>query len=179
MGKRVFGVFLSGLLVAVFSGAAMAQHGHGHGEAAMLAPEKASSHEMPMMSQTARSLIVEGYRITFEVMDMSAHMAMPGMKGMSMPAMKGSPQQGGHEQSKSHVIMVTVQDTASKEIISDARVTYTVLSPSGKKETGKLEWSGDYYGGGFSPKEKGSYQVQLMIESGGMEREAKFTYEAK
>ena len=33
--------------------------------------------------------------------------------------------------------------------------------------------------GGFTPKEKGTYQVQLKIESGGMERGAKFTYEFK
>jgi hypothetical protein len=179
MDKKVFLVFLSGLLVASFSGVAMAQHSHGHGGAAMSAPEKPSSHEMPMKGQPAQSVTMEGYKITFEVMDMSAHMAMPGMKGMSMPGMKGNPQQGGSEQSKSHVIMVTVQDTASKEIVSDAKVMYTILSTSGGKETGKLEWAGDYFGGGFSPKEKGSYQVHLMIESGGMEREAKFTYEAK
>jgi len=75
--------------------------------------------------------------------------------------------------------MVTVQDTASKEIISDAKVMCAILSPSGKKETVKLEWSGDHYGADFSPKEKGAYRIQIMIESGGMEREANFQYEAK
>ena len=178
MGKKIVSVFLSGFLLAFFTGTALAQHSHSHG-----APSSANSgmgsQEMSMKSQPAQSLTVEGYKITFEVMDMSAHMAMPGMKGMSMPGMKGNPQQGGSEQSKSHVIMVTVQDTASKEIISDARVAYTILSPSGKKEEGKLEWSGDHYGGGFNPAEKGQYQVQVMVEGGGMEREAKFTYEPK
>lgn len=179
MSKKVVLVFLSGLLAAFFSGAAMAQQGGGgHGSPSSASPGM-GSHEMSMKSQSVPSLTVEGYKITFDVMDMSMHMAMPGMKGMSMPGMKGNPQQGGSEQSKSHVIMVTVQDTASKEIISDAKVVYAILSPSGGKETGKLEWAGDYFGGGFSPKEKGNYQVQLMIESGGMEREAKFTYEAK
>jgi hypothetical protein len=75
--------------------------------------------------------------------------------------------------------MVTLQDTASKEIIADARVSFSVLSPSGKKENGKMEWSGEHYGAGFSPREKGTYQVELKIESGGMEREAKLTYEFK
>jgi hypothetical protein len=98
------------------------------------------------------------------------------MKHMQM-AKGGS--HGKAEHSQSHMFMVTLQDTASKEIISDAKVAYTILSPSGRKETGKLEWSGDHYGGGFSPKEKGTYQVLLMIEGGGMEREAKFTYGAK
>jgi len=178
MGKKVFLVFLSGLLVVYFAGVSLAQHSHSHG-APSTATSGMGSQEMSMKSQPVQSLTVEGYKITFEVMDMSAHMAMPGMKGMSMPGMKGNPQQGGSEQSKSHVIMVMVQDTASKEIISDARVAYTILSPGGKKEAGKLEWSGDHYGAGFSPTETGQYQVQLMLESGGMEREAKFTYDAK
>jgi hypothetical protein len=77
------------------------------------------------------------------------------------------------------MLMVTLQDTASKEIISDARVDFSVLRPSGQKEGGKMEWSGDHYGGGFSPREKGTLQVQLKIESGGMEREAKLSYELK
>jgi len=75
--------------------------------------------------------------------------------------------------------MVTLQDTASKEIINDAKVTFTVQDPSGGKETGKLTWEGDHYAGEIDLKAKGLYQVQLMIESGGMDREARFTYEAK
>jgi len=110
---------------------------------------------------------VDGYKITLEVMDMSAHMAMPGMKGASM---------SGMEPSQSHVLMVTVQDMASKEILSDAKIKYALVSPSGKQETGKLEWSGDHYGAAFGPREKGAYEVQLTIESGGMERVAKFQY---
>jgi hypothetical protein len=129
-----------------------------------------ASHEMGVKSGSGQSITVEGYKISFDVMDMSAHMAMPGMKGKAMH---------GAEHSKSQAMMVTVQDTASKEIISDANVTYTIVSPSEKKETGKLEWSGDHYGANFSPKEKGAYLVQIMIQSGGMEREAKFQHEAK
>ena len=125
-------------------------------------------HKTDKPTQTAT---VEGLQITFEVMDMSAHMSMPGMKG--------SMQHGSSEHSTSHAIMVKVQDTASKEIISDAKVRYTLIGPSGEKESGNLVWSGDHYGGGFSPREKGAYQVQLMIERGGMDREAKFTYSAK
>lgn len=178
MGKKFVLIVLAGSWVMFLSGAAIGQHGHDHGTPSPASP-KGGSQQMQMGSQPVQSTTVEGLKITFEVMDMSAHMAMPGMKGMSMPGMKGNPQQSGSEQSKSHVIMVTVQDPASREIISDAKVTYTILSPSGGKEPGKLEWAGDYFGGGFSPKEKGSYQVQLMIESGGMEREAKFTYEFK
>ena len=178
MAKKIISVLLPGFLIAFFAGAAVAQHSHSHG-APSTATSGMGSQDMSMKSQPAQSLTVEGHKISFEVMDMSAHMAMPGMKGMSMPGMKGNPAQGNSEEMKSHVIMVTVQDTASKEIISDARVAYTIVAPSGKKEAGKLAWSGDHYDGGFNPAEKGQYQVQVSVEGGGMEREAKFAYEFK
>ena len=126
------------------------------------------SHSMSMKDRPVQSVTVDGYKITLDIMDMSMH--------TSMQTMKGNPAPGESDQVKSHAIMVVVQDTASKEIITDAKVNYTLVSPSGAKETGKLEWSGDHFGRGFNAKEKGGYQVQLQIESGGMEREAKFTY---
>jgi hypothetical protein len=169
MKKRLELVFLSVLSLIFFSGTAVAQHGHDHGAPSKAAPKKAASKEARVKS-SARTLNVEGLMIAFEVMAMDEHMKH--LSGRS----------GGHgepDHSKSHSIMVTIQDKASREIISDARVQYTLTSPSEGKETGKLEWSGDHYAGGFSPKEKGAYQVQLRIEGGGMEREATFTYEAK
>jgi len=171
MGTKVISVLLSGFLSVFFSGVALAQHSHGHGSPSSSTSSMGSSHQMPMGKEAVQSAIAEGWKIGFEVMSMEAHMAMAGMKGHSQHSASAS--------SPSHSIMVTIQDTASKELISDAKVAYTILSPSGKKETGKLEWSGDHYGGDFNPTEKGQYQVQVMIESGGMEREAKFTYEAK
>ncbi len=169
MGKRLVLVFLSGVMLIFFSGAAVAQHSHDHGAPSKARPKKAAPQEARAKS-SAQTLNVEGLMIAFEVMAMDEHMKH--LSGRS----------GGHgepDHSKSHSIMVTVQDMASKEIISDGKVQYTLTSPSGEKETGKLEWSGDHYAGGFSPKEKGAYQVQLKIESGGMEREATFGYEAK
>ena len=171
MGTKVISVLLSGFLSVLFSGVALAQHSHGHGSPSSSTSSMGSSHQMPMGKEAVQSTIAEGWKIGFEVMSMEAHMAMAGMKGHSQHSASAS--------SPSHSIIVTIQDTASKELISDAKVAYTILSPSGKKETGKVEWSGDHYGGDFNPTEKGQYQVQVMIESGGMEREAKFTYEAK
>ena len=170
MGKKIISILLSGFLLAFVPSIVVAQHQHGH-DSPPAAPQKGTSHGMHKADQSAQAATVEGLKITFEVMDMSAHMSMPGMKGNS--------QHGSSEHSKSHAIMVKIQDTASKEILSDAKVRYTLIRPSGEKETGSLVWSGDHYAGGFSPKEKGAYQVQLMIESGGMEREAKFLYSAK
>jgi len=170
MVKRLVLVFLSGVMLIFFSGAAVAQHSHDHGAPSKAVPKKAAPQEAREKS-SAQTLNVEGLKITFEVMAMDEHM-------QHIQAAKGG-SHGDADHAKSHSIMVTIQDTASKEIISDAKVQYTLTRPSGGKESGKLEWSGDHYGGGFSPKEKGAYQVQLRIEGGGMEREATFTYEAK
>jgi hypothetical protein len=165
MGSKILLGFLSAVVILCLSGVSIAQHGHGTSMPAV--PPKGPSQEMRTGSQPLQALTVEGFKVTFEVMDMSAHMSMPGMKGSSMT---------DSDHSKTHAFMVTIQDTASKEIISDAKIRYTLIRPSGAKETGKLVWSGDHYERSFNAQEKGAYQVQLQIESSGMEREAKFTY---
>ena len=165
--KKVATYFLSGALAVSFGGIALAQHGHGHGGGST-SSSGGGSHSMSMKDRPVQSVTVDGYKITLDIMDMSMH--------TSMQTMKGNPAPGESDQVKSHAIMVVVQDTASKEIITDAKVTYKITGPSGPPEAGNLDWSGDHFGRGFNPKEKGAYQVQLVIESGGMEREAKFTY---
>ncbi len=165
--KKFISLILSWFVVAFLASGAIAQHKHDHGSAPAPSTQMGQGHEKSMMGGPAQSVTVDGYKITLEVMDMSAHMSMPGMKS-SMDA-------AAH--AKSHALMVRVQDTASKEIISDARIQYILTTPAGAKESGKLEWSGDYYNGGFSPKEKGNYQIELKIESSGMERTAKFAYQ--
>jgi hypothetical protein len=163
--RREYAVSIAfAFLLTFFPAMAFAQHQHDHGGAST----QPGNQSAPAQSKgSAQSMTIDGLKLTFEVMDMSAHMSMPGMKGNSMTAM---------DHSQTHFLMVTVQDTTSKEIISDAEVTATILTPSGRKETARLDWSGDHYGKGFSPQEKGVYQVQLQIKSGGMEREAKFSY---
>jgi len=170
IGKKLGLLFLAGIFGFGFAGIAMAQHGHGHGGGSKATQGSGSpSMGMSMKDRPVQSVSVDGFKISLDVMDMSMH--------TSMQKMKGNPAPGDSDVSKSHAIMVIIQDTASKEIITDAKVNYTLISPSGAKETGKLEWSGDHYGRGFNPKEKGAYQVQLQIDSGGMERGAKFVYE--
>jgi hypothetical protein len=158
-------------LFAFFCGGgwALAQHQHGHGTPPASADKKAASQTTPPSKSNSQSIMVEGMKITFEVMSMEEH----------MQHLKTTQGHGQGDHSQTHSFMVTMQDIASKEILSDAKVQFTISSPQGGKETGKLTWSGDYYGGGFSPKDKGTYQIQLKIESNGMEREANFSYELK
>ena len=121
IGKKLGMYFLAGSFVFAFAGAAMAQHGHGGMD---MSTHASSSPSMPMKDRTVQSESVDGYKITLDVMDMSMHMSMQGMKGNPMK---------DADHSKSHAFMVTIQDTASKEIISDAKIIYTLISPSGEK----------------------------------------------
>jgi hypothetical protein len=167
--KKTGLIFVGVLAAILMAGAAgNAQHQHGTGTQPAPAGKKtAPADKSP--SKSVQQVTVEGLKIGFEAMSMEEH----------MQHQKAGQGHGAADHSKSHSLMVTLQDTASKEIISDAKIQYTLSSPSGGKETGKLTWSGDHYSGGFSPKEKGVYQVHLRIESGGMERQANFKYPAK
>ena len=163
------GVFWPAIFLAVFwfGGWAGAQHQHEHGAAAAPAGKMPPTQQTPALKSGAKSATADGFKITFEVMSMAEH----------MKHLKATRGHGEGDHSKTHSFMVSVQDIASKEIISDAKVQYVITTPGGGKETGNLTWSGDHYGGGFSPKEKGTYQVRIRIESSGMEREVKFQYQ--
>jgi hypothetical protein len=170
MFKKFAFLFLFALPAFTFSPVAMAQHGgHSHGGTTAPSPQTGKSHDMGMKSSPAQTVTLEGLRVSLEVMNMGDHMKH---------TTKGSAHSES-DHSKSHSLMVTIQDVASKEIISDARVTFVISGPSGRKDSGKLTWSGDHYGAGVEWKEKGKYQIQLQMESGGMEREANFSYEFK
>jgi hypothetical protein len=163
--RNRFAALILGFLLTFFGLGAPshAQHQHGQGAPAGKTP---AAKETPGSRSGGQTATVEGFKITFEVMSMAEH----------MKHLKSAQGHGEGEHSQSHSFMVSVQDTASKEIISDAKVQYIATAPSGAKETGALKWSGDHYGGGFNPKEKGKYQITIKIESGGMTREAKFQY---
>jgi len=169
--EKKMGTFGLAIFLTFFwlGGWAVAQHQHGHSAPATPSSKKPGAIESSSTKLTTQNITVDGYKITFDVMSMEEH----------MKHLKATQGHGAGDHSKTHSFMVTVQDTASKEIISDAKVQYLLSAPGGGKETGNLTWSGDHYGGGFTPKEKGIYQVQLKIEGGGMERGAKFTYEFK
>jgi len=167
MNTHMFRGILAGLLFFCLSGAAWAQHGHSHGAPA--GSKETGAKDSTPAKGSAQTVTLEGLKISLEVMSMGEH-----MKHTAAGATHGEADHG-----KSHSLMVTLQDVASKEIISDARVAFVISGPSGTKDSGKLTWSGDHYGAGLEWKEKGKYQIQLHMESGGMEREAKFSYEFK
>jgi len=167
MNTHIIRGILAGLLVFCLSGAAWAQHGHSHGAPAV--SKGTGAKDSPPAMGSVQTVTLEGVRISLEVMSMGDH-----RKHMT----KGSAH-GNADHSKSHSLMVTLQDVASKEIISDARVAFVISGPAERKESGKLTWSGDHYAAGINLEEKGKYQIELRAESGGMERVAQLSYEFK
>ncbi len=117
MGKKLGLLFLAGIFVFSFAGIAMAQHGHGsgHGGSSMSTHGSGGgSHSMSMMNRPVQSVTVDGYKVSLDIMDMSMHASMQKMKGNPAPRRIWT-------MPKAHAIMVMIQDTASKEIITDAQ----------------------------------------------------------
>jgi hypothetical protein len=81
-----------------------------------------------------------------------------------MQGMKGTPVPDTYDAKQSQAIMVMIKSLALKEIIKDANVTITIISPTGKQKTSSAPWCGDHYGQSFSPSEKGTYRIVLKIE---------------
>ena len=167
MNTHIIRGILAGLLIFCLSGAARAQHGHSHGAPAV--SKGTGAKDSTPAKGSVQMVTLEGVKISLEVMSMGDH-----IKHMT----KGS-DHGYADHGKSHSLMVTLQDVASKEIISEARIAFVISGPAEGKESGKLTWSGDHYAAGINLKEKGKYQIELRAESGGMTREAKFTRDVK
>jgi hypothetical protein len=166
LGKKLAVLSISAMALIFLAGAGLAQHGHGGKQGGSSPKSGQEGHSAAMKNRPVQSVTVEGLKISLDVMTMEEHMKMGKDHG-------GHP--GGAANGKSHHFAVKVQDTASNEIISDAKVGFTVQTPAGEKQTGKLNWSGDHYGGDVDLKGNGVFQVRFSIESGGMERQAEFT----
>jgi hypothetical protein len=159
------------VFLALFAGAAFAQHSHDHSGGSTPIKQGGMSHDMSMMNRPVQSVTVKGVKINLDVMDMEMHMHMQGMKG--------NPVHSSFDQKQSHAIMVMLEDAASKKTIKDADVTIALTYPDGKKETSKVAWSSDHYGLGFSPAKSAVYGIQVDVDLKGVKREAAFKYEVK
>lgn len=167
MNIYILQMIFTALLVLCLSANGWPQHGHSHGAPA--ASKGTGAKDSAPAKGSAQTITLEGMKISLEVMNMGDHMKHTAKGAAHSEA----------DHNKSHSLMVTLQEVASKEIISDAKVSFVISAPSGKEESGKLTWSGDHYGAEADLKEKGKYQVKLRMESGGTGREASFTYEMK
>ncbi len=149
-------VFVFGLFF--ISSGSMAQHMHG-------------GMGGGSMKMDTREVLVEGVKVTFQIMANDEHMKM--LKDMKMKE--------DIEPGTTHNITVTLKDEKSQKDITDAAVNMKVVDPAGKDQIKTLKYEDmmKSYDGFFNLKEKGKYQVMLLFKTGDLKKTAGIYYEVK
>ena len=152
----VLGLVLVGMLVPALSSA---QHTHGQGSGG------------GSMKMDTREVLVEGVKVTFQIMANAEHRKM--LKDMKMKE--------DIEQGTTHNVTVILTDQATQKQISDAAVSMKVVDPKGKDQikTLKYESSMKSYDGYFNLPEKGKYELLVLIKTGDQKKTAGIYYEMK
>jgi len=153
----IFGILISSLFF--LTSLSFAQHSHGHGMGGSA------------MKMETREVLVEGVKVTFQIMANEEHKKM--LKDMKM---KEDPEPG-----TTHNITVTLKDEKSQKEISDAQITMKVVDPNGKDQIKSMKFEGlmksfDAY---FNFPDKGKYQVIVLVKRGDQKIPAGIYYEIK
>lgn len=123
------------------------------------------------MKMDTREVIVEGVKVTFQIMDNQEHKKM--LKDMKMKE--------DIESGTTHNITVTLKDEKAQKEITDAQINMKVVDPKGKDQIKTLKYEGEMksYDAYFNLKEKGKYQVMVLFKVGEQKRTAGIYYEVK
>ena len=123
------------------------------------------------MKMDTREVLVEGVKVTFQIMANGEHQKM--LKDMKM---KEDPEPG-----TTHNITVTLKDEKTQKEISDAQVTMKVVDPKGKDQIKELKYEGvmKSYDAYFNLPDKGKYQVMVLVKKGDQKIPAGIYYEIK
>jgi hypothetical protein len=153
----VIGVFVFCLFT--FASVSLAQHSHG-----------GMSMGTPMKMDT-KEVIVEGVKVTFQIMANDEHKKM--LKDMKMKE--------DIESGTTHNITVTLKDEKTQKEIANAQINMKVVDPKGKDQIKALKYeemmkSYDAY---FNLSEKGKYQVMILFKVGEQKKTAGIYYEVK
>jgi hypothetical protein len=153
----VIGVFVFCLFT--FASVSLAQHSHG-----------GMSMGTPMKMDT-KEVIVEGVKVTFQIMANDEHKKM--LKDMKMKE--------DIEPGTTHNITVTLKDEKTQKEIAKAQINMKVVDPKGKDQIKALKYeemmkSYDAY---FNFPEKGKYQVMILFKVGEQKKTAGIYYEVK
>jgi hypothetical protein len=147
------------LSVFLFPSFPFAQHSHG-----------GMSMGTPMKMDT-KEVIVEGVRVSFQVMANDEHMKM--LKDMKMKE--------DIESGTTHNITVTLKDVKTQKEIADAQINMKVVDPEGKDQIKALKYEEmmKSYDAFFNLPEKGKYQVMILAKNGEKKITAGIYYEVK
>jgi hypothetical protein len=151
------GTFL--LIFFVLSSLSFAQHSHG-----------GMSMGTPM-KMDAKEVLVEGVKVTFQMMANDEHRKM--LKDMKMKE--------DIEPGTTHNITVTLKDEKTQKEMANAQISMKVVDPKGKDQIKSLKYEGEMksYDAYFSLPEKGKYQVMILAKTGEKKLAAGIYYEVK
>jgi hypothetical protein len=123
------------------------------------------------MKMDTKEVIVEGMKVTFQIMDNQEHKKM--LKDMKMKE--------DIEPGTTHNITVTLKDEKTQKEITDAQINMKVVDPKGKDQVKSLKYEDmmKSYDAFFNLKEKGKYQVMILFKIGEQKRTAGIYYEVK
>jgi hypothetical protein len=158
--KRLGSIVLM-IVAGLFSISPFSSAQHMHGGMSMGTP----------MKMETREVLVEGVKVTFQIMANGEHQKM--LKDMKMKEEV--------ESGTTHNITVTLKDERSQNEIGDAQVTMKVVDPKGKDQikTLKYEETMKSYDAYFNLPDKGKYQVMVLIKKGDQKIPAGIYYEIK
>jgi hypothetical protein len=134
-------------------------HGHGHGSGG------------GGMKMDSREVLVEGVKVTFQIMTNAEHKKM-------LVAMKSKEEP---EKDTSHNLTVVLTDAGSGKEIPEAQAKMKVIDPAGREQVKSLRYSPEMksYDNYFSLADKGRYQLIIAFKSDEKVRNAGIYYEVK
>jgi hypothetical protein len=123
------------------------------------------------MKMDTREVLVEGVKVTFQIMANDEHRKM--LKDMKM--------KDDVEAGTTHNVTVVLNDQATQKAITDAAVSMKVVDPKGKDQIKNLKYEGSMksYDGYFNMPEKGKYELLVLIKTGDQKKTAGTYYELK
>jgi hypothetical protein len=123
------------------------------------------------MKMETREVLVEGVKVTFQIMANDEHRKMLQEMKMKEDVDPGT----------THNITVVLKDGKTQGEITDAQVTMKVIDPKGKDQIKNMRYEGamksfDAY---FNLPDKGKYQVIVLVKKGEQKIPAGIYYEIK
>jgi hypothetical protein len=159
MKKLISVMAVSILSLFVLPSFSLAQHSHG----GMLMGT-------PMKMDT-KEVIVQGVRVTFQIMANDEHKKM--LQDMKMKE--------DIESGTTHNITVTLKDEKTQKEITNAQINMKVVDSKGKDQIKALKYEDmmKSYDAYFNLPEKGKYQVMILFKIGEQKRTAGIYYDLK
>ncbi|MEW6672224.1 MAG: hypothetical protein AB1427_10995 [Thermodesulfobacteriota bacterium] len=158
MKTYIHAIFVIGIVCLLVPAIASAQHSHG----------QAGGSKMKM---DVREVLVEGLKVTFQIMANAEHRKM--LQDMKM--------KDDVEAGTTHNVTVVLTDQKTQKTVTDAAVSMKVVDPKGKDQIKSLKYESDMksFDAYFSLPQKGRYELLVLVRTGEVKKTAGVSYELK